>query len=603
MRLATITNWAYGATVALTLASGVTMLLASAAQNRERSAVAQRYDLDRATSTIDEDVAILSNLARQFAISGRASDLGAYRHEAGLLQPLKQRTGHFRDAGAGVDELRDLQDALHWADSLRDEQQLAIAARQRGHRSVALEILFSPEYERELDRIQNSVERFQNRIDQRTGGVLQVAIGTSRIWRSASDMLLAMTALLFLGVLFFIFRQRVLRPVVRLSDVVTRLAAQDYNAEPPPYDRIDEIGDMAQAIRVFRENGIERQRLETERDGDRSMRDLLSRMTQRMQSCDTVRDLEAVIERFVPEVAPQLGGRLYLLDGPRNAMVEACSWLAPVHSLAEFAPVSCWALRRGGVHRAMGDYVDVPCDHIQVEGAALPDSICFPLGAQHGVLGLLYFERPASVAVSEIPDVYLKMLAENIGLALDNLRLRDALRELALADPLTTLANRRQLDIVLDIQLVESKRTGKPISCAMIDVDHFKRFNDDHGHDAGDAVLRAVGTTLKQLVREEDFVCRYGGEEFLLLMPGVDAELAERRGEDVRARIASLHLRHEGQNLGSITISLGIATAPSSCRHDRLVQAADTALLRAKRAGRNRLATARPRHARESSAA
>lgn len=222
MRLATITNWAYGVTVALTLASGATMLLASAAQDQERAAVAQRYDLDRATATIDEDVAALSGLARQFSVSGSEADLIAYRREAASLGTVEQRTSHIRDAGARAEELRELHQTMHWADALRDEQQQAIAARQRGDRSDAIGILFSPEYEHELDRIQSSVERFQDRIDQRTDMAMQVAIGRSRLWRTVSETVLAITGLLFIAVLFFIFRQRVLRPVVRLSDVVNR---------------------------------------------------------------------------------------------------------------------------------------------------------------------------------------------------------------------------------------------------------------------------------------------------------------------------------------------------------------------------------------------
>ena len=597
MRLATITNWAYGVTVALTLASGATMLLAAAAQTRERDAVTQRYELDRATSLVDEDVGVLSSLARQFAIGGGAADLAAYRREAGLLLSVEQRTSHIRDAGALPEELRSLHEALHWADALRDGQELAIAARLRGNRNGAMELLFSSEYERELGRIEVSVERFQDRIDQRTDRTLQIAIGRSRLWRDVSEAVLALTGLLFLCVLFFVFRQRVLRPVVKLSDVVARLAAQDYAVEPPQFEHIDEIGDMAQALRVFRENGIERQRLEHDRDVDRSLRDLLSRMTQRMQSCDTMRDLTAVVERFVPEVTPQLAGRLYLLDPSRNAMVEACSWLEPVHSRTEFVPLSCWALRRGSPHHASGAHVDVPCGHVQ--GANPLDSLCLPLGSQHGTLGLLYFEHRADTQTPDQPDVYLKMLAENIALALDNLRLRDALRDLAMADPLTGLANRRQLDTVLDAQLAESDRTGSPISCAMIDVDHFKRFNDDYGHDAGDAVLRTVGTALRQSVREQDFAFRYGGEEFLLLMPGLEVEQAEQRAEELRAQIAALRLRHEGRDLGPITASLGVATAPTLCDPNRLVQCADAALLRAKQSGRNRVAAAHPRQARK----
>ena len=346
MRLVTITNWAYGATVALTLASGTTMLLASSAQERERAAVAERQALDAATSHVDEDVGVLSGLAREYAISGNAADLIAYRREAGVLAAVEQRTRHIRDAGASTEELRALHEAMRWADALRGQQQVALDARRAGDKTQAVSILFAPEYERELDRIQSNVDRFQAQIDQRTGNAVAMAMEASRLWRGISEAMLAATGLLFLCVLYFVFRRRVLRPVVKLSDVVTRLAAQDYAAEPPPYEQIDEIGDMAQALRVFRDNGIARQRLEQERDADREMRDLLSRMTQRMQGCDTVGNLLNVIRCFVPELAPQLAGRLYLLDRSRNAMVEACSWLDPRCSKAEFAPTSCRPIAR-----------------------------------------------------------------------------------------------------------------------------------------------------------------------------------------------------------------------------------------------------------------
>lgn len=596
MRLATITNWAYGITVALTIASGATMLAASSAQERERAVAVERQTLDHATSSVDEDVAALSGLARQYAISGNPADFAAYRREADLLGAVETRTAHIRDAGASPDELRMLHETMRWADALRDEQQAALAALKQGKRSDALAILFSPEYERELDRIQSSVERFQDRIDQRTDTALRAAIGTSRLWRGASETLLAVTGLLFLFVLYFVFRRRVLHPVIKLSDVVTRLAAQDYAAEPPILHQVDEIGDMSQALRIFRENGLARQQLEQERDADRAVRDLLSRMTQRMQSCDTIDDLRHVVERFVPEIAPQLAGRLYLFDRSRNAMVEASSWLDPVASKSEFPPLACWGLRRGIPHRPAGSRVDVPCDHIVQAGRDLPDSICMPLAAQHGTLGLLYFERRTDHLADPVPEVYLRTLAENVGLALDNLQLRDALRGQAMADPLTALANRRQLENVLRAELAQAERDGTPISAIMLDIDHFKHFNDEYGHDAGDEVIQAVATVLKQSVRERDLAFRHGGEEFLMLLPGVDSARAADRAEEIRGHIAALRVWHEGRELGPVAASLGVACAPEHCPSDRLVQTADACLLKAKRNGRDQVIVAQARH-------
>lgn len=596
MRLATITNWAYGATVALTLVSGTTMLLASNALEKERAAVEQRYQLDQASSKLGADIYALTEHARQYLNTGDPTYLVVYRRDAAALRSVEDRIRHLGDAGAGPDELNALKEAVRWADTLHDEQREAIAAYARGDVARARQILFGAEYERELDRAEAMVERFQYRLDQRIGAEVAAASNVARMWKVASEIVLGITGLLFLCVLFFVFRQRVLRPVVRLSDVVSRLAAQDYAVEPPDHGHIDEIGDMAQAIRIFRENGLERQRLEEERSMDRALRDLLSRMTQRMQSCDTLLDLKEVVQRFAPEIAPSLAGRLYLLDPSRNAVVEACSWLGPVHSRNEFSPIACWALRRGLPHRPVGEAVDVPCDHLDLDGAPLVDSLCLPLTSQRETLGLLYFEPRADAAdLPGTPETYLRMLAENIGLALANLRLRDALREMAMADPLTGLANRRQLDNVLEIQLAEAQRLGQSISCLMLDVDHFKRFNDAFGHDAGDAVLREVGAVLKSLTREHGLAFRYGGEEFLLLMPGLDADLAAARAEEIRTRIGTLRLTHDGQELGPVTASIGVSSAPAHCTIDRLVQTADAALLRAKAEGRDRVLIASTR--------
>jgi diguanylate cyclase (GGDEF)-like protein len=586
MRLATITNWAYGATVALSLASAITMVLASNAQERERVAVAERYSLDSATSHLDEDVDVLSGLARQYVVSGDAADQIAYAREAGMLKSVEERASPLRDAGAGPDELRTLHDSMRWADTLQAQQQAALAARRTGDKAGAIAILFAPEYARELDRIHDNVERFQEHIDQRTASTLDAATAASKMWRSISETVLAATGLLFLFVLYFVFRRRVLKPVVKLSDVVTRLAAQDYAAEPPQFEQIDEIGDMAQALRVFRDNGLARQRLERERDADRALRDVLSRMTQRLQGCEDVADLERVVKRFIPGIIPQMAGSLYLLDRERNVLVEACSWLDPQASTPEFAPTACWALRRGSEHRASGGVVDVPCKHIDREGEPSAQSICLPLAAQGGTLGLLYLELRPGCAFDEIVDLHLKMLAENISLALDNLRLRDAMRALAMADPLTTLANRRHLDLVLSEYAAKPER---PVSCIMLDIDHFKRFNDEHGHEAGDLVLRAVGQTLKESVRAGDLAFRYGGEEFLLLLPDTDARQAYARAEQMRLRIAAIMLSFEGRDLGAVTVSAGVASAPEQCGSERLLQVADAALLSAKRGGRDRV--------------
>jgi diguanylate cyclase (GGDEF)-like protein len=598
MRLVTITNWAYGATVALALAAGGTMLMASGAQEREREAVAQRYVLDRAVSRVGMEAAMLSGLARQYAITGSPEDLSAYERELNRLTADEGQLKRTPDIGAGPEELTALKDGLALVDALKDEQRAAIAARQGGDREGAIALVFSPRYEAELDRAEVLFEKFEYLLDSRVAADVAAAEGVARIWRTLSEIVLGVTAFLFLCVLYFVFRKRVLQPVVKLSDVVTRLAAQDYAAVPPQFDQIDEIGDMAQAIRIFRENGLERQRLEKEKSADRDLRDLLSRMTQRMQASDTLEDLTLVVSRFTPQIARGYAGRLYLLNEKRQAMVQACAWSEPSHSETEFSTLACWALRRGLPHRPSGDCIDIPCAHLGADRTAGLDTICLPLTAQRETLGLLYLEPlPGETEIAAASEVYLAMLAENIGLAIANLRLREALQEMALADPLTGLANRRRLETVLDRELAQAEERGRPLSCIMIDVDHFKQFNDEFGHEAGDAVLQAVGTVLKRSVRDDGLAFRYGGEEFLVLLPGVDLHQGEARAEEIRERVKGLKVVHGGAELGSVTASLGVASTPEA-RSEQLVQAADGALLQSKRAGRDRVTLASGRGAR-----
>jgi len=230
------------------------------------------------------------------------------------------------------------------------------------------------------------------------------------------------------------------------------------------------------------------------------------------------------------------------------------------------------------------------------DAAAPVDTLCLPLTAQRETLGLLYFEAPAgNPGALSGPEIYLDMLAENIGLAIANLQLRETLREMALADPLTGLSNRRQLDQLLGIQIAQAERLGQDLGCLMIDVDHFKRFNDVHGHDAGDMVLREVGKVLAGVTRDAGLAFRYGGEEFMLLLPGLSVEGATERAEEIRTRVAALALGSEAGNMGPVTVSIGVAITPLHCPPDRLVRTADAALLRAKAMGRDRVEVAQQR--------
>lgn len=600
MRIATITNWAYGATVCLTIAAGVTMVLASNADQAERAAVRQRDLFDQLTFEIENDLSELTDQARLAAVTDDPSHAIAYERTLSALGTVENRMAKLKDGGANRQELRSLEEGLRWAKTLEDEQQAAIAATRRGDDGTARAIVFGPEYEREVERVRFLIGRFRYMLDQRSDRAIEEASLASQRLRTVSEVMVGITAILFLLVLGFILKRRILRPVITLSDVVNRLADQDYTVETPAFSQIDEIGDMAHAIRIFRENGLERQRLERERDADWAVRDLLSRMTQRLQGCESVQDLFAVVRLFAPEIAPSLAGRLYTLDNRMELMVCAAEWpglegRAPQGTDSAFGPDDCWALRRGQVHAPGGEIIDVPCRHIAPQAARA--TICVPLTAQGETIGLLVLEN---LLADHGPDAstsaYIELMSETVGLALANLNLRNALHQKALFDPLTGLRNRHELDDTLRRLVATADAAGTPVGCLMMDIDRFKRLNDRFGHDAGDLVIRTVAAVFAGAAREDDLALRYGGEEFLMLMPGADEGQALERAERIRERVARLDLTYEGRSLGQVTISLGLAIYPLHGPIQALITTADAALLRAKEGGRDRVVVATQRN-------
>lgn len=173
--------------------------------------------------------------------------------------------------------------------------------------------------------------------------------------------------------------------------------------------------------------------------------------------------------------------------------------------------------------------------------------------------------------------------------------LKEQLADQAVHDPLTGLFNRRYLDEALERELARTARSQSPLSLLMIDIDHFKHINDTFGHPVGDRVLRQLGTLLERLIRRCDTACRYGGEEFVVLMPESTADNLAQRAEQLRSAFSELYIEVEGQYI-SATLSIGIATCHPRQDLDAgtLIKMADQALYRAKQAGRNRVETFRP---------
>ncbi|MBE5005385.1 diguanylate cyclase [Enterobacter cloacae complex sp. P5RS] len=585
MRIATITNWAYGATVCLTIASGIIMLMASGADTAERQAIELRQNFDELTENIETDAWKQSDLARLYVIKKNPQILDEYNASEKKLKSIELKLEKLQDIGASDDELALLHDGLKIIDALQDEQQAALTSVARGEDAQAVALLYGMPYEQELERAQTQIDRFRQILDKRVIASVREATKKSKALRTASEVMVGLTALLFLFVLGFILKRRVLRPVVRLSDVVHRLASPDFAVETPNFNQIDEIGDMAQAIRIFRENGLARQRLEKERDADWAIRELLARMTQRLQGCENFDDVINVAELFAPNIAPGIAGRLYVFDRDPWQMRCVAQWLSPADDEATFHPDACWAVRRGQSHPPVNGEPDVACYHLPESQAE--SALCVPLIAQGEAIGLLSFQN---ITPENAPArAYLELMAEALGLALANQRLRNALLEKALFDPLTGLRNRHHLEDTLHTQMTQAMRNGEPLSCMMIDIDHFKSINDRFGHEAGDQVIKNVATIVQRAAHDGGLAFRYGGEEFLVLLPGAGEAEAHACAQKIYNGVHALSLRYGLTEIGPVDVSIGIASYPEHAQSDNLLRAADVALYRAKELGRSRI--------------
>ena len=317
----------------------------------------------------------------------------------------------------------------------------------------------------------------------------------------------------------------------------------------------------------------------------------LGEMTNSLQACLNVDEAAEVIKRFCAAAFRDDCGAVYLFQSSRNYLEAIAIWGAG-QPLPSFPPDDCWALRRGQTHRMIDATKDARCAHVNSEATAPLGYYCVPMSAQGNVLGLVHLEFGPGHANEQGDRLrLLSMLADQLALALANLKLRDSLRDQSIRDHLTGLHNRRFLEESLEREVARAKRTGEPLAVFMLDADHFKRFNDQFGHEVGDMVLAELGKTIKASCRRNDLACRYGGEEFTVVLSDAAGDAAMQWGERLLAKVRQLEVKTSAQSVGRITISAGVAFYPDHGEDvETLLQAADAALYQAKHAGRDRVA-------------
>ncbi|BDU17324.1 sensor domain-containing diguanylate cyclase [Lysobacter auxotrophicus] len=319
----------------------------------------------------------------------------------------------------------------------------------------------------------------------------------------------------------------------------------------------------------------------------------LSQYSGMLQGASDAQELYEITATTFRQLLPGMGGLLYVIRASRDHAELVAQWGGAV-APNDPAPAlqACWSVRRHAPFAMEDLRHGLRCSHIgRPHGAEDVHGLCVPLSAHGEVVGWLSLQGEGR---GRIPDESLAIrLCEQLSLALANVRLRESLRHQAVRDPLTGLFNRRYLEESLAREIARCQRRGQPLAVLMLDVDHFKLFNDRHGHAMGDAALSAFARMLKTRCRPEDIACRYGGEEFTLILPETDLATALERAEDIRAGAAMLRIGDPGASMLRITVSIGVALMPEHGDVGlELMRAGDQALYRAKHEGRDRVAVA-----------
>jgi diguanylate cyclase (GGDEF)-like protein/PAS domain S-box-containing protein len=328
---------------------------------------------------------------------------------------------------------------------------------------------------------------------------------------------------------------------------------------------------------------------------------LLSELGGLLQTCDSIEEAYQVISRQGRKLFPDLNGALYRLSASRTDLELVSSWgeAGPWPEADFFRPEDCWGLRLGRTHHVEDPDGDLICRHVG-EQQDPPRYICLPMMAQGEALGVLHLRIDPSLAtvggVSPLNEARRRLasaVAEHTAMALANLSLRETLRHQSIRDPLTGLFNRRYFEESLEREIRRARRRGVSLGVIMLDLDRFKIVNDNFGHEAGDVLLRTLGELLRRSVRGEDVACRWGGEEFAVLLPEATLEATRVRAEELRTVVRELQVPYQDRVLGPITVSLGVAIFPDQgLSGQSVLRAADAALYQSKASGRDRVTSA-----------
>lgn len=312
---------------------------------------------------------------------------------------------------------------------------------------------------------------------------------------------------------------------------------------------------------------------------------LFSEMQEALLNCEEETEAHHVLAESAAHLFPHISGNLFEVTADKET-TRLTGWGNLCVAAPDFSSLERFYSESHGGEKITRPFFS-ECK-IGDSGTAL-QTLCIPLFTQGVLWGLFQLVLLSGQQVNEIEQLAVSV-AQQYLLTVENLRLRERLRRQAIRDPLTGLYNRRYLEGALDREISRAQRKDLAVGVIMLDIDHFKRFNDQYGHNMGDIVLRQIGLFLQDHVRGGDIACRYGGEEFLVILPEIGLEAALGRAEALRAGVEKLNDKEFLVYPGKLTISLGVAMFPQHGESGQAVmEAADQAMYQAKHAGRNRV--------------